>query len=245
MNTPYGLPILDDCLTCERRTAGGFCDMPDESLRLWNQVRRTSFYPRGASIFVQGQPQRDICVICVGRVKLYSTTVQGEEIVSRICDAGEVLGLGAAMEGAEHEASAETLEPSVISFIATSDFRRLIRNDSEIILRVARHLSFEVRHAWDHIQMLGSHGTAPQKLARFLLPLISSNGRVVLGLTQQEVADLLGLTRETVSRAFADLKRRKILASRGHIIKVTNVAALSEMTKVGDSSINGKTAGKP
>ena len=98
---------------------------------------------------------------------------------------------------------------------------------------MARHLSFEVRHAWDHIQTLGSHGTAEQKLARFLLPLIASNGRVVLGLTQQEVANLLGLTRETVSRAFTELKRRKILTIRGHVTTVANAAALSDIARLG------------
>jgi CRP/FNR family cyclic AMP-dependent transcriptional regulator len=205
MKTPYGLPDIEDCVSCTVKHDGKFCDMPDTSQEAWSGARRCNLYPSGAVLFVQEQSQRDICVICVGRVKLYSTTPDGKTIIHWICEAGEVLGLSAALEGNGYEATAETLEPCVISFINTEDLRRLMKTDSEVAFRVARHLSFEVRHAWSQIQTLGSQSTATEKLARFLVSASASNGKISMHLTHKEVADMLGVARETVTRSLTEL----------------------------------------
>ncbi len=229
MKTPYGLPDIEDCATCPAKDDGTFCNMPETSQKSWTEARRCNLYPSGAVLFVQEQSQRDICVICVGRVKLYSTTPDGKTIIHRICEAGEVLGLSAALEGSGYEATAETLEPCVISFINTDDLRGMMKTDPEVAFRVARHLSFEVRNAWSQIQTLGSQSTATEKLARFLLSASPANGKISMHLTHKEVADMLGVARETVTRSLTELKQSHVIRIRGHVITVVDQPHLSKL----------------
>ena len=230
IKTPYGLPDIESCKTCPSRPADGvFCDMPDTSQSSWDQSRRCHLYPAGAVLFVQEQTQRDICVVCVGRVKLFSTTPEGRTIIHRICDAGEVLGLSAALENSGYEATAETLEPCVISFINADSLRGLMRTDPEVAYRVARHLSFEVQNAWSQMQNLGSQATAMEKLARFLISVAGSEGRISMHLTQREVADLIGVARETVTRSLAELRRNEVIRVRGHVITVLDSNELERL----------------
>lgn len=226
--TPYNLPMVEDCSTCELRKSGTFCDMSGPSRDLWSSVRRSGFYPRGALLFVQGQEQKDVCVICVGRVKLYSTAPNGESIIHRVCQAGEVLGLSGAFHG-QAEANAETMEPCVVSYVSSAELQRLMRTDPDVAVRVARHLSHEVSAAWSHLESLGTHSSAIERLAGFLSAAAPDTGTISMNLTHKEIAETIGVTRETVTRAFSDLKKRKVIRVRGHVITVTDREVLRRL----------------
>lgn len=206
-----------------------FCDMPDASMQRWNDARETATYPRGTVLFVQDQPTRGAFFICAGQVKVYSMAADGRTSIYRLCGAGDMLGLSATVSEAPYEATAETLEPSSISFVRAADLRRFVREDSEIAYRVTKYLAFEVQAALVRIQILTCYHKATERLSRFLLSRTASpDGHITLNLSHEEISEMLGLSRETVTRAFSELKANGVLRVKGPLITILDVDALAE-----------------
>src|SRR3569833_4511241 len=67
--TPYGLDIIEDCLSCKMRAEHIFCDLPASALKSFEEIKYATAYPKGAVLFVEGQAPRGIFVLCKGRVK--------------------------------------------------------------------------------------------------------------------------------------------------------------------------------
>lgn len=226
MKTPYGIPIISDCLNCQLKNS--FCDLPESSLRAWTQVRQNSVYPPGAVLFVEGQLALGAFFVCIGQVKLYATAPDGTTIIFKICNTGEFVGLSAAIQACVHDATAETLEPSVLNYIKIADLNRLIRTDGEIAQRVARHLSFKVQAGRCRIRDLRFRNTAIERLACFLATC-SGEDRFSMRLTHEEIGELLGLARETVTRTIRELKDRQMVRVSGHLITIINRDALLKL----------------
>ena len=70
MLTPYGLDIVESCLTCKMRAEHIFCDLQPAALQSFENIKYATAYPKGAVLFVEGQSPRGIFVLCKGRVKL-------------------------------------------------------------------------------------------------------------------------------------------------------------------------------
>ena len=73
MLTPYGLEIIEDCLTCKLRADQMFCDLPAETMAAFDAITYANLHPRGAVLFVERQEPRGVHVVCGGRVKLSPT----------------------------------------------------------------------------------------------------------------------------------------------------------------------------
>src|SRR5215218_3041115 len=192
MRSPYGLEIVERCAGCERREPYAFCKLPESSLRALEAVKYTTLYPRGALLFVEGQPGRGVYILCSGRVKLSATSSDARVIITRIARAGEILGLCATLSGEPYEVTAETLEPSQVNFVRAADFTRFLASNAEASLRAAEQLGRNYSAALEQVRLLGLSHSAAAKLARFLLEVNGrpdSNGhadRLRLALTHEE-----------------------------------------------------------
>ena len=81
MRTPYGLEIIENCLSCPHREERLFCSLPESSVRALSAITSSAFYPRGAKLFVAGEPARGIFILCSGRVKLSTSSVDGKAFI--------------------------------------------------------------------------------------------------------------------------------------------------------------------
>lgn len=99
MNTPYGLNIIDSCVTCSLRKNQWFCGLSPEALKVLALVSRPAIYPGAALLFVEGQSPRGAYVLCSGKAKLSTTSRDGKVLILKIAGEGEVLGLSAAISG--------------------------------------------------------------------------------------------------------------------------------------------------
>ena len=97
MRAPYGLNILDNCLTCPMREEYLFCNLPVAALQRLNEIRSTAVYPRSAMLFIEGQQPRGVFVLCTGKAKLSTSSDEGKTVITKISEAGDVLGLSATM----------------------------------------------------------------------------------------------------------------------------------------------------
>jgi CRP/FNR family transcriptional regulator len=157
-------------------------------------------------------------------------------LILKIAEPGEVLGLSATVGGKPYELTAETVDPCQVNFVKREDFLRFLKEHSEACLRVAEQLSDKYNSACREIRALGLSHSAGEKLAKLLLEWSLRNGeaakiepRVKLALTHEEIAQMIGTSRETVTRLFADLKKRQIVQAKGSTLLIRNKAALKAM----------------
>src|SRR6266403_4569323 len=117
MNTPYGLEIIESCLTCKLRKDKWFCCFSPPVLKSFSSASHLSTYPGGAVLFVEGQMPRGALVLCSGKVKLSTTSREGKVLVLKIVEPGEVMGLSAVIAEEAYEITAETLGPCLVNFV--------------------------------------------------------------------------------------------------------------------------------
>ncbi len=236
MLSPYGLDIIESCLSCKMRAEHIFCDLPTNALQAFESIKYATAYPKGAVLFVEGQAPRGIFVLCKGRVKLSICSTDGKTLILKIAEAGEVLGLSATVSGKPYELTAETIDPCQINFVKREDFLRFLKEHSDACFRVAEQLSDKYNTACREIRSLGLSHSAAEKLAKLLLDWSARNGenakaepRLKLALTHEEIAQMIGTSRETVTRLFAELKKRQIVQAKGSTLIIRNKAALKAL----------------
>ena len=235
MKAPYGLEIIESCLSCPHRADRLFCNLPPTAVQGLAAITSPSSYPKGATLFVEGQTSRGVFILCNGRVKLSTTSADGKTLIVRIADQGEVLGLPATVTGKPYELTAEMIEPSQANFIARQEFLNFLREHGEVGLRVAQQLGETYHSAIAEMRTIGLSRSVGEKLARFLLDLSAGhdegNGevRVALTLTHEEIAQMIGASRETVTRLFGEFKRKQLLQVKGSTLIVKNKAGLESV----------------
>src|SRR5215813_10404547 len=161
--------IIENCLKCPLKEDRLFCDLPDDVLQDLQEIKATSFYPKGALLSLEGQPPRGVYILCTGRAKLSSTSADGKSIILRIAEPGEVLGLTAVIGNTPYEATAEILEPTQANFISRQDFMRFLDKYSNVGMKVAHQLTHNCRCAYEEVRSLGLSKSVPEKIARLLL----------------------------------------------------------------------------
>ena len=231
-HSPYGLPIVDNCAVCTLRTSNFFCALSPESLRDLDGIKHTNSYPEGALVFVEGQAARGVYIVCQGRAKLMTTNRDGKTLILKIAQPGEILGLHSVMSGQVHELTVETLQPSQLAFIPREDFLKFLKGHGDACLHAAQHLSRDCQSAYNSIRSIGLSHSVTEKLARLLLQWTADGKaadgtvRIKLALTHEEIAQLIGSSRETVTRALGEFKKRHVAELNGSTLLVRNKAAL-------------------
>ena len=235
MRAPYGLEIIESCLSCPHREDRLFCNLPSAAVQALSAITSVAVYPKGAMLFVEGQSARGVFVLCSGRVKLSTSSADGRTLILRMSEAGEVLGLPATVTGKPYELTAEVIEPTQANFITRESFLGFLREHGEAALRVAQQLGDIYHSAIAEMRTIGLSHSAGEKLARFLLDLSSENDkerseiRLTLTLTHEEIAQTIGASRETVTRLFSDFKKRELVQVKGSMVIIKSKAGLEAL----------------
>src|ERR1700726_4991392 len=231
MRAPYGLNIIDNCLTCPVREEHLFCNLPADAVHKLNEIKSTAIYPKSAMLFIEGQQPRGIFVLCAGKAKLSTSSSEGKTIITKISEAGDVLGLNATISNLPYEVTAEMTEPGQANFITRDALLHFMREYGDVAVRIAEQLSRNYYSAYEEIRTLGLTSSPSEKLARLLLGWSKAAGngdsvQVKLTLTHEEIGEMIGTTRETVSRLFSDFKRRQLVQLKGATLVIRNKTAL-------------------
>jgi len=234
--SPYGMEIVESCLTCKLRAERTFCDLPPAALQAFEGIKHATAYPRAAVLFVQGQLPRGIFVLCKGSVKLAISSPSGRTVIVKLAEPGEVLGLSATISGKPYEVTAETIDPCQVNFVKRDDFLRFLKDDVEARFKVAGQLSEKYHNACKEVGWLGLSHSAAEKLAKLLLEWSSKNRqsakavpRLKLRLTHEEIAQMIGLSRETVTRVFADFRKQRLIQQNGSTLVIPDRVALKSL----------------
>jgi CRP/FNR family transcriptional regulator, cyclic AMP receptor protein len=209
--------------------------MAEPTLRAMQRIEHTVAYPARAILFMDGQPARGVYILRQGRVKLLTANSDGRTLILKIAKPGEALGLNSIITGKPYEMTAEILEPSQLVFIPRADFLKFIAERGDACLHFARHLSHDCQSAYDVIRSIGLCQSVPERLARFLLEWAldgtECNGavRAKLTLTHEEMGELIGTTRESVTRALSEFKKRRFIEVNGATLLLRNKLALENL----------------
>jgi CRP/FNR family transcriptional regulator len=234
--SPHGFEFFEGCLTCKWRMENFFCNLGAASLRDFDARSYTTVYPQGAILFAEGQPPRGIHMLCRGSAKLSISSGDGKTLIAHIAQPGEVLGLSSVLTANPYKSTAETLEPSQVDFIRRDDFLRLIGQHHDACSNAVRQLSEEREADTEHIRALGLAHSAAEKLANLILSWCNAKGkegpdgiRVQLLMTHEDISQLIGTSRETVTRLLKEFRDKKIMSIRGSAMTVHNRAALEAL----------------
>jgi CRP/FNR family transcriptional regulator len=235
MKGPYGFEPNEHCQSCKLKTSSFFCELTAPALKDFDEYRSSTTYPEGALLFLEKQAPRGVFVLCAGEVKLSISSSVGKTLILRIARPGEVLGLMAAVSGEPYEVTAESIHPCQVAYIRRDDFLRFIANHPEAYQGVVRQMTSLYQGACSQLRTVGLSASAPEKLARLLLDW-SSGGKetdqgtqVRLPLTHEEIAELIGTTRETVTRTLSEFKSNHLVALHGSNLMISNRSALESL----------------
>lgn len=188
-------------------------------------LKISNMYPRGSVLFIEGQPSQGVYILCQGRIKLSTCSRDGKVIILQIAEPGEVLGLSAVISDSSYEVTAEVIEPCQISFVRKSDFLRLLRENTDACLNAVKQLSHNYQTAHLQICSLGLSSSVADKLAKLFLSWCGSNGsgsyngsgsvHLKISYTHEEIAEMIGTSRETVSRLLKNFRERKLISLKG------------------------------
>jgi CRP/FNR family transcriptional regulator len=239
MPSPYNLDIHNTCTECTVRAERLFCNMSATSIAAIDSVKFTGVYPKGSLLFVEGEMPRGIFILCSGRAKLTTSSTEGKTLIVKIAEPGEVLGASATILGKPYEVSAETIEPAQLNFVKRDDFLKLLATNAETCMHTAQQLSEKYHSAQREIRSLGLSQTTSEKLAKLLLDWCARGGeetgkgiRLKVLLTHEEIAQMIGTTRETVTRLLSDFKRKKIIDVKGSSVFVMAKDSLESMVSI-------------
>lgn len=236
MNTPYGLEIIESCLTCKLRKDNWFCGLSQDGLKLLTDASHLTTFPGGALLFVEGQIPRGAYVLCSGKAKLSTTSRDGKVLILKIAEAGEVLGLSAVISGQPFQLTAETAGPCQVNFIERETLLKRIEQSGELGLHTSQALSKEFQSAYQDIHDLILARSSAGKLAKLLLSGASGRERAESNeirirptLTHEEMAQMIGSSRETVTRLLGDLRKKELIRLEGTTLVIRNRMALEAL----------------
>lgn len=208
--------------------SGGLRGNPAEST-----LCRT-YHPRGSRLFTEGQPASGVFIIEKGCVKLSICSGCGRSLILGFFEPPSVLGLAAAILGLPHESSAEVLKPVTARFLPRDQLIRHMRS-SDAGLHAAELVSHMLYFTWREIEALWLTHSVEQKLARFLWSLhpagIAGASPLVLplDLTHEEIAQRIGVSRESVTRVFTRFRRRGVLHLKDSVLSLLDLDALQKL----------------
>jgi CRP/FNR family transcriptional regulator len=236
MLTSYDLRIFESCMSCAFRTENSFCRLTSPALNAFERIKMTYAYAKDKVLFLEGEVANGIFVLCKGKVKLSLCAGDGKTFILNVAQPGEALGLSAAISGRPYEFTATSFECCQVSFVKRSDFLRFLKDNPGACFRITQQLGLNYYNACREIRSLGLSQSASEKLARLLWEWSVRDGesysgavRVGLSVTQDEIAQMIGCCRETVTRLLADLKRRRIGECRVSTLVIHDMAALKAL----------------
>ena len=234
MRAPYGLDTIESCMSCKARRDSFFCRFSPNVMRSFDGASYHSVMPPGALLFVEGQTPRGVYVLCSGKAKLSTTSKEGKVLILKQAEAGEVLGLSAAISGTNYEMTAETCTPCQLNFISRHDLMRLLQNQSEVGVHSAQFLSREFQGAYRDIHELVLARSSSGKLARLLLScapkaIPEAAEQRLRCMTHEEMAQRIGSSRETVTRLLSTLKKKRLIRLEGATLVIRDRNGLEAM----------------
>ncbi|AGB41208.1 cAMP-binding protein [Halobacteroides halobius DSM 5150] len=202
-----------------------FAALTDQELAKIKEIMFTRQYQEGEFIFFEGEVGEGLFFIKSGKVKLTKMIESGKEQILNIFKAGDMFAEVVLFDQGKYPATAVVIDDSEIGVISKEDMEEIMRNYPEITIKILRVMGKRLRRAQERIRNLGLKNTK-SRTASILVHLAQEHGwdnknktSISLSLSQQDLAGLIGSSRETISRVLSKLKKEDLVdVSREKIV---------------------------
>ncbi len=189
-----------------------FADLEPADLAAIGRITAERRVERNRTVFAEGDPGEGFHFIRSGKVKVFKSSEDGKEHILNILGPGDVFAEVLLFNEAPYPASATAIEDSVIGVIRNRDLEAMLVDYPKIAVRIIRVMSKKLQYIQSRIKLLAL-SDSQAKVAQALDYLTERYGRqtergweVALEINRQDLANMAGTTRETVSRVFRTLK---------------------------------------
>jgi CRP/FNR family transcriptional regulator, cyclic AMP receptor protein len=227
----------EDCQSCEHRQDRMFCNLTSEALADYDQIGIMMSHTRGSRLFSEDDPARNVFVICFGQVKISSTSRDGKTMILKIAGPGDVMGLSAVLANVPYEVTAEAIEPCQVKTVRKQEFVDFLGRHGIASMHAAQSLSGEYLTVFHDAKRLALSGSAAGRLARLLLDwgrAAAANGKpeikFTMALTHEEIANMAGTSRETVTRLLNQFRRDQWIIIKGTSLTIVKPDQLERLT---------------
>ena len=215
-----------NCLKCTGKycvsTVYIFSTLKEEDFRKISEVIVTRKYKKGQILFFEGDVEDKLYIVNKGKIKVYRYNKEGREQILYILSDGEFIGDMSLLKKGKFQFNAEALEDTYICTIAKDDFDRIITENPEITLKVLEVLHDRLMDLENLIQNLSTKDVEV-RIASMLKSFAKDYGVkdeqgiiIDLPLNREEMANYIGVTRETISRKLTALQDEDIIELVGN-----------------------------
>lgn len=219
------------------RRAPLFATLDDEAFRLLTDELAEVDLSRGASVFREGDQGDQLYFIVSGKVKLGRTSADGRESLVAILGPGELFGEMALFDPAPRSTAATAVSETRLAGLKNESLKALLHQRPEVSMQLLQALARRLRRTNDNLSDL-VFSDVPGRVAKAILDLADRFGRpatdgilVAHELTQEELAQLVGASRETVNKALAEFVQRGWLRLEARAVVILDVNRLRQRSR--------------
>lgn len=199
---------------------------------------------KGRILFGVDDSPTKMYLIKEGAIKIYRYTEDGKEVMLQIHGPGELISISPLFKETDHTVYAESLVATDIHWIPLAQFKEHIEDDPEILMKIGKSLAENWDDLEEKIEAFVTHDSLG-RLAYVILQLINKYGGIESGkaslpfpLTHQELANLTGVFRETISISIQELKKAGIISIDKHLIAIEDKEKLEECARTGKKAVS-------
>lgn len=199
------------------------------------KITRMEEVKKRQPLYLPGDPSSSVYLLKRGRVKIANTAPSGKEVTFDILEAGEVFGELDVLEDAPRSTSAETLDDALICVIPRKDFDQYLAMHPNVTVKLTKLIGLRLKKIQSRVEDLVFRDV-PARLAHLLSELSKTEGvpdkqgiRLKAKLTHQEMANLIGCSRETVSTTMGQFRDDGLIQMDGRTITIVNEKGLSRL----------------
>lgn len=213
-----------------------FSTLDDESLRTLSEILVEKEYKKGSNIFVEGDRAQAVYVVKKGKVKIYKTSQDGKEHIIHIMTDGDVFAESCIFEACPYPASADSIEDTTVYVIDNTKLEEVLEKHPKIAVELVKIMAKRLRMVAMQIENL-SLKDASQKTATLIMHLfkikdveIEEGAKIQLDISRTDMANMVGLTRETLTRSLFKFKNEGIIDIDGKELTILDLETLKDLT---------------
>jgi CRP/FNR family transcriptional regulator len=190
-------------------------------------------FKKGETIFDVGDVFNTLYVVNSGRIKIHNYTYAGDDNILYFLESGDIFGEISLLKTSTFKHRGTAIENTNICMINKRDFDELIQKKPSISIKIFESAYSRIKNLENHLQILQS-SSAINKVAGFLLMNFtnSNSNSFSINMTQREIANYIGMRRETYSRYFNQLIDEKIIQKKGKKVDIINMNRLVELSPI-------------
>lgn len=225
------------CSTCAVKNSSVLRSSSDKNLEIISSSKNKMFFSKGQLLTKEENASQKIYCINRGKIKIYKTDTNGNEVIIRFAKAGDIIGGEMLLSKNIYDISAMAVEDSIVCSIDKADYLGVLYSENELAMELLKYYESELHQAGLKILKL-ARLQVDGKVADALLTLHKTFGNgaqtnvIRISISRQDIANMACTTKEQVSKTLSDFNSLGIIKTKGKQIEFLNFDVLRKMAQV-------------